>query len=338
MSDSDRLLVSSGLRDVTSGEFAGSEIWSFDDMGGQQLVIRTGDTAPGLPGLMVGSGVGLTAHGDDGAHVIRGILDGTDVDSTNDSVLWIDRNTGNGLEVLYREGQTVSESPEPLGNLRLATLSRSGHVLFQSNSETNGEVVTRLMLHNPDTGLVEVARTGQQVPGFGNNVVFTDFDRNIVNALGQVAFNATVSGLGVDDFSNDGLWIWNGSSLELVAAEGRMADFDPDPAVQDLKTIGGPGIGWLSITSYGGFNQQSTGFNDRGQLIYNLRASGGDAAFILTVAVLGDVNLDGVVDFQDISPFIGLLINGTYQVEADTNEDGVVDFQDIAHFVDLLVG
>ena len=52
--------------------------------------------------------------------------------------------------------------------------------------------------------------------------------------------------------------------------------------------------------------------------------------------LLGDVNQDGMVDFDDISPFIQLLANGLNQVEADTNQDGVVDFDDIAPFIVLL--
>lgn len=35
--------------------------------------------------------------------------------------------------------------------------------------------------------------------------------------------------------------------------------------------------------------------------------------------ILGDVNLDGVVDLLDIAPFVNHLMNGTYQCEADIN-------------------
>ena len=204
-------------------------------------MIRTGDAAPGLPGALVGSSLGVSGHGDDGTVLVFGRVLGTNVDSTNDDVLWIDR-TGNGLEVLCREGQTVFGTPEPLGDLRKASLARSGHVLFQSYSETDGESLTRLLLHNSDSGLVEVARTGQQAPGLGPEVIFSNFGDNVANALGQVAFQATVSGPSVGVYSDTGLWIWNGNSLELVAAEGKLADFDPDPEVQDLKIIGGAGI------------------------------------------------------------------------------------------------
>jgi len=52
--------------------------------------------------------------------------------------------------------------------------------------------------------------------------------------------------------------------------------------------------------------------------------------------LLGDVNLDGEVNFLDIVPFIAVLSAGTSQVEADINESGDVDFLDIVPFIALL--
>ena len=52
--------------------------------------------------------------------------------------------------------------------------------------------------------------------------------------------------------------------------------------------------------------------------------------------VLGDCNLDGVVDFFDIEPFISILSNRGFLAEADVDEDGDVDFLDIIPFVAIL--
>ena len=52
--------------------------------------------------------------------------------------------------------------------------------------------------------------------------------------------------------------------------------------------------------------------------------------------LLGDANLDGVVNFLDISMFIRILCCGSYQAESDANKDGIVDFLDISPFVLLL--
>ena len=53
--------------------------------------------------------------------------------------------------------------------------------------------------------------------------------------------------------------------------------------------------------------------------------------------LLGDCNLDGVVDFSDIPSFIDVLISGEYLEEADCNLDEVVDFSDIPSFIDILI-
>ena len=55
-----------------------------------------------------------------------------------------------------------------------------------------------------------------------------------------------------------------------------------------------------------------------------------------TSFLLGDANLDGVVDFGDISRFISLLQVGTFLDQADTNRDGLVNFLDISPFISIL--
>ena len=59
---------------------------------------------------------------------------------------------------------------------------------------------------------------------------------------------------------------------------------------------------------------------------------------IIDELVLGDVNLDGVVNLLDVQPFVDLLTSGGYQADADINQDGVVDLLDVLPFVDLLTG
>jgi hypothetical protein len=54
--------------------------------------------------------------------------------------------------------------------------------------------------------------------------------------------------------------------------------------------------------------------------------------------LLGDVNLDGAVNFLDIAPFIAVLQSGGYQDEADVDQNGAVDFLDIGAFINLLLG
>ncbi len=59
---------------------------------------------------------------------------------------------------------------------------------------------------------------------------------------------------------------------------------------------------------------------------------------VVDAILLGDVDMDGVVDFLDIAPFISILSAGGYLEEADINQDGVVDFLDIPEFIAVLTG
>lgn len=52
--------------------------------------------------------------------------------------------------------------------------------------------------------------------------------------------------------------------------------------------------------------------------------------------IVGDVNMDGMVDFLDITPFIAALSGDDAPVEADIDQNGVVDFLDITPFIVLL--
>ncbi len=56
------------------------------------------------------------------------------------------------------------------------------------------------------------------------------------------------------------------------------------------------------------------------------------------MVLLGDVNLDGVVDLLDVQPFVSLVTTGGFQVEADINMDGFVDLLDVQPFVQILTG
>ena len=52
--------------------------------------------------------------------------------------------------------------------------------------------------------------------------------------------------------------------------------------------------------------------------------------------LLGDANLDGSVNFLDISPFVSLLTSNTFLDEADIDRNGVVNFLDIGPFVEVI--
>lgn len=70
-----------------------------------------------------------------------------------------------------------------------------------------------------------------------------------------------------------------------------------------------------------------------GNLAASWRAASPSPGVAPPAVLLGDVNQDGIVDFNDIAPFISVLSNSEYLQEADLNEDGVVNFNDISFFI-----
>ena len=57
---------------------------------------------------------------------------------------------------------------------------------------------------------------------------------------------------------------------------------------------------------------------------------------ILPPVLLGDCDVNGVVDFGDIPAFIALLQSGEFLSEADVDQSGTVDFGDIPAFIAIL--
>ena len=77
-------------------------------------------------------------------------------------------------------------------------------------------------------------------------------------------------------------------------------------------------------------------FGVGGSLEASVRISEITVETVATSTLIGDVNLDGMINFLDISPFIGVLSMTEFQAEADINEDGEVNFSDISPFIILL--
>ena len=61
-----------------------------------------------------------------------------------------------------------------------------------------------------------------------------------------------------------------------------------------------------------------------------------DELALIPDVMVGDVNGDGVIDLLDIGPFVQLLTDGEFQIEADINQDGIVDLLDVGPFVEML--
>ena len=114
-------------------------------------------------------------------------------------------------------------------------------------------------------------------------------------------------------------------------------------AIIDLADVGLVGV------DFNGVELSVTGLDltVSAELVLNLDANGTPVDVVGNVVatgvlpdpfLLGDVNLDGVVDLLDVGPFVELLTSGQFQTEADINQDGIVSLLDVQPFVELLSG
>ena len=190
---------------------------------------------------------------------------------------------------------------------------------------------------------------------FGFDTLDLDFstsDSSVITFTGGEAFNPTFtnggmrftsSQISIDSATNTGtLFSVNFSQNGVNPAVGPFFDpgFDfgvgPNGAVLLARVdfdIVGDGVAELDFT-----------LGPQGALqlpLSPLNPSFGSAS-IETLSgpgvLLGDVNMDGVVDCFDIMPFIMVLFTGGFQAQADIGGNGVVNFFDINPFVEILVG
>ena len=130
----------------------------------------------------------------------------------------------------------------------------------------------------------------------------------------RVVMNSVVNGVG----QNDGIvQAWLDGKLVLDLNNIRFRD------IETLKIDG-----FYFSTFFGGSGNQWNTSKDEVALFDDFKIS--------VPVLLGDINLDGSINFFDISPFISILTLGGYQDEADLNQDMAVNFFDISPFIELL--
>ena len=125
-----------------------------------------------------------------------------------------------------------------------------------------------------------------------------------------------------------------------------QSDTDPNFATQTLLVSGGDAFDYRINGNTDIVNVLFRNANNPGGVVDNslyiddiyINPSEVDLTMPFTPLNLGDINLDGAVNFLDIAPFIAILSNSSFQVEADINKSGAVDFFDISPFIAVLSG
>ncbi|WP_145289910.1 DUF7453 family protein [Pirellulimonas nuda] len=252
------------------------------------MVARAGDPAPGArAGVRFGDMSNAYPElNNAGATAFLTGLTGAGVDASNGRAIYL--SSGGTLELVARAGDAPSllGPGEELGpQLGRPSLNQSGQIAFQTrltgpglNNTNNLAVFTAA---GGDLNLV--ARGGDAAPVAAPGVSFAFLGEPVLNDNAQVAFLATLTGAGVNG-SND-LGVFGADSqgvLRLIFREGDPFDVNPDPLIDDIRTI--QNIGFYSLSN--GSGGRPTSFNAAGQLAATLRFTDGtQGVFIATIRV-----------------------------------------------------
>ena len=114
-----------------------------------------------------------------------------------------------------------------------------------------------------------------------------------------------------------------GTMEDISPALGNDTGSDSTPTLAEDFALDFDGVRYVRATLSGTNSQVD--FNNIG--FTGIPVSG---------VLLGDVNLDGLVTFLDIAPFISALSDPTFRPAADMDQNGVVSFLDIALFIEAL--
>jgi hypothetical protein len=254
-------------------------VWRIGAGGAMSVVVRRGDEAPGTSERF--DRLWLSDMNDAGRTVFGGTLTGPNVTSLNNRGLWRERD--GVIQLLLREGEPAPGTDRVFGEVGIALLNNQGHAAVRGYVTSPGSEAgdySGLWSDVGGQGLKLIAREGDTAPGttaqFGP---LSDYQESTaLNARGQLAFRATLSGPAVDFRNDNGIWAHDRSGvLRLILREGDVLDISGDPLAPALRIV-------ESFTFLGGagyLDGHSTGFNDQGQVVADVRFTNFESAVIV---------------------------------------------------------
>ena len=228
------------------------------------------------------------------------------MDGLNDGSIW---SEGSGsLAMVAREGSSAPGTEEGVNFASLipgAVLNGAGQTAFRASLIGPGMFDFGGGVWSEGSGsLALVARLGSPAPGTAEGVTFISiFPGPVMNANGQVAITAWLTGEGVDGSNNFGVWAEDRNGLlTLVIREGDQIEVAPGDVRTVLKVFMTTGETFIS----GGEDGRRMNFNDAGQLAFRViftDFSGG--ILVSSFSVPADLDGDGSVGVSDLLILLG---------------------------------
>tara|TARA_B100000212_G_scaffold293465_1_gene235750 strand:- start:3287 stop:6193 length:2907 start_codon:yes stop_codon:yes gene_type:complete len=234
-------------------------IWALDSNFGATLVAKSGDSAPGSSDSFLSLGE-------------------PSIDGEGNIYFWASLQNANEAEGLYQYVNGAlsllisSEQPVEIFGVNrsfstfMDPVASDDGALAVYATESDGDLNTILARSTSGEWSI-IAQSGLQAPGTALGVTFDLLSFPIINGVGQIAFQATLEGLGdsISDTTDSGAWATDeNGAVVLIAREGDTFDLKPSfPA-----TVSGAEIG---------------GFNSNGQLAMNYAFTNG----VNAIAIVG---------------------------------------------------
>ncbi|MEM1208080.1 MAG: choice-of-anchor tandem repeat NxxGxxAF-containing protein [Planctomycetota bacterium] len=276
-------------------------------------VALTGEQAPDAESGVVFTGLGTPVLNASGQTAFLAELDGPGVNAANNLGMYSEG--GGPLAEVTRTGKQApgADTGVLFANLSTPLLSASGQTAFRSDLTGTGVNSTNSRGIYRESGgtLAQVARTGNQAPDANSGVVFSGLNFPVFNASGQTAFRGDLTGTGVANTNNVGVYSEGGGSLAEVARTG-------DPA-----SGGDPGVIFSGL--------DTPVVNDSGQTAFVARLTGSGVTFGNNsegVYKESGGSLAQVVRTGDQAPGAdpGVLINSFFEITPVVNNSGHIAF------------
>ena len=254
-----------------------------------------------------------------------------------------------GAQVCFGNGQQTLQLNSPLNNgdsFEVGADASNEEAIIIKNAMPGDEVCFRIILRGdngiecctvevcfemPPCDCLQVDRRLNRITNVvsnGDGTVDFSYTFQLTNLFGQDVYHAFLASNGSELFNPD--------YFDLVAANGG-APLGQGQSVSLTTIVSGAQpedlVSFLIVIHLEDFSECCSRHHD----VLSPAADNGMGDVPVSV-LLGDVNMDGAVDFLDIGPFISLLSNGEFKEEADIDQNGEVNFMDIASFIAVLSG
>lgn len=213
------------------------------------VLLRSGTAAPNTETGATFASFSAPVTNDPGTYAFAATLSTTNVNKTG---IWI--GTPGNWRMLVREGQAM---PSNLGALqrvdRAAIALSNGDVVAFTARAGAGAGKLAIFRITRAGSIIAIAYTGQQAPGLATGVTFRDLGEPVINASGQIAFNASLQGPGITDANQGSAWLYSGGILRTVVKGGDgLIVSQPSTTVRDVLS---PILNNNSLIAFGGIVQ-----------------------------------------------------------------------------------